>query len=57
MTMRGHKPRAVLVAGALAMAMVPAAAHAQPAAAKKPNILILWGDDIGSSTSARTTWA
>ena len=27
------------------------------AANKKPNILIIWGDDIGSSTSAPTTRA
>ena len=27
--------------------VVPAAVQAQPAAAKKPNILIIWGDDIG----------
>ena len=24
---------------------------------KKPNILVIWGDDIGSRTSAPTQWA
>jgi arylsulfatase len=48
--MSWHKAKAGLVAGALATVMagvVPAAAQAQPAGAKKPNILIIWGDDIG----------
>ena len=45
-----RKAKAALVAGALATVMagvVPAAVQAQPAGAKKPNILIIWGDDIG----------
>ena len=45
-----RKAKAVLVASALATVMawfLPAAVQAQPAAAKKPNILIIWGDDIG----------
>ena len=45
-----RKAKAVLVASALATVMawfLPAAVQAQPAAAKKPNILVIWGDDIG----------
>jgi hypothetical protein len=30
------------------------AADAQP---RKPNVLVIWGDDIGGTTSAPTTWA
>ncbi|MEX1045385.1 MAG: sulfatase-like hydrolase/transferase, partial [Chthoniobacterales bacterium] len=32
---------------ALAACLLASPAAAQPAAAKKPNILVLWGDDIG----------
>jgi arylsulfatase A-like enzyme len=48
--MSWHTAKASLVAGALATVMVgviPATVRAQPAGAKKPNILVLWGDDIG----------
>ena len=48
--MNWHEAKASLVAGALATVMagiIPATVRAQPAGAKKPNILILWGDDIG----------
>jgi arylsulfatase len=48
--MSWHKAKAVVAAGALAAVMaatLPAAVQAQPVAAKKPNILIIWGDDIG----------
>jgi arylsulfatase A-like enzyme len=48
--MSWHKARAGLAAGALAAVVAvaaPAAVQAQSAAAKKPNILIIWGDDIG----------
>ena len=41
--------RTVVVAACLLMAVVvatPAEAQAQ-AAAKKPNVLVIWGDDIG----------
>ena len=44
------KAKAALVATAVATVMAgvaPAAVQAQPAGAKKPNILIIWGDDIG----------
>jgi len=47
---------AVAVAVVLAVTMVATPAQAQQAA-KKPNILIIWGDDIGGSTSAPTTRA
>ncbi len=36
----------VMVASALCWTVNPASA--QPAAAKKPNILVIWGDDIGT---------
>jgi arylsulfatase len=48
--MSWHRAKAGVGAGALATMMagvVPAAVEAQPAGAKKPNILIIWGDDIG----------
>jgi len=37
-----------IVAIAGAMCCTASAASAQPAAAKKPNILVIWGDDIGT---------
>jgi arylsulfatase A-like enzyme len=45
-----HWAKASLIAGALAAVMAgitPATVRAQPARVTKPNILILWGDDIG----------
>ena len=41
-----HLP--VIVAVASALCWTAGAASAQPAAAKKPNILVIWGDDIGT---------
>ena len=43
----------LLVAAAAALAPLPALAQS----GKKPNILIIWGDDIGYGTSAPTTRA
>jgi len=48
--MSWHKARASLLACALATVVVgvtPTIVRAQPAAAKKPNILVIFGDDIG----------
>jgi arylsulfatase A-like enzyme len=50
--MSWQKAKAGLVAGALATAMsgvAPTVVQAQPAVAKKPNIVVIWGDDIGQS--------
>ena len=45
-----NKLRRCLVLTGLALAALAPAARAQgPAAAKKPNIVIIWGDDIGQS--------
>ena len=42
----------------LAVIVVGLAFIASPLlAADKPNILVIWGDDIGGSISAPTTWA
>ena len=50
--MTWHKARVGLAAGALAAVMaggLPAAVLAQSAGARKPNIVVIWGDDIGQS--------
>jgi arylsulfatase A-like enzyme len=41
---------ALVIAGAIALALIaaPASAQTPPAGAKKPNILVIWGDDIGT---------
>ena len=44
----------VAALAALAFALTAFTAGAQQ---KKPNILIIWGDDIGWFNSAPTTWA
>ena len=54
--------RGLSIAAAIAAAFVPAlglaAISETPAFAqeKKPNILVIWGDDIGASTSPPTIW-
>jgi len=50
--MSWHNAGAGVLAGTLAMVVVgvtPTIVQAQPAAAKKPNIVVIWGDDIGQS--------
>jgi arylsulfatase len=38
----------IIGAAALAATAMPASAQTTPAAAKKPNILVIWGDDVGT---------
>ena len=50
---------ATLTSQALAQAQkaAPAAAPATPAAGRKPNILVIFGDDIGIPQISAYTWA
>ena len=41
------KPMRLVVAALACVAALCTPAHAQPAAKKPPNILVIWGDDIG----------
>jgi hypothetical protein len=52
--LKGHGVSIWTAAMGLSAVLLPALASAQPAA-RKPNILVLFGDDIGSGTSAPTT--
>jgi hypothetical protein len=45
-----------IVLAILGVVLATASAHASTKQ-KKPNILVIWGDDIGQFTSAPTTWA
>ena len=48
------RPASVLLAVVLAFVVAPAA-DAQPAATKRPNILVIWGDDIGNQNISYNT--
>ena len=52
-TMHGKTVAPALSLAALLTVLPGSAAHAQP---KKPNILVIWGDDISRTTSAPPTW-
>jgi len=48
-------PLAAATALAVVLAVVPSVAQAQRGAASRPNILVLWGDDIGQSNISAYT--
>ena len=54
--MKHHLIRKVLLAGIVALSVNTWLAVSIASAQKQPNILVIWGDDVGQSNISAYTW-